>query len=229
MAQTRNGDEAVRPAAWAEGRPGGRLRAVVMIAVFDIGGPVAAYSLLRAAGTSPVTALIVSGVFPATGVAIGIVRRRRVDAIGLFVLAGIAVGTALGLTTHDARLVLAEGSVPTALFGLVCLGSLAVRRPLLFRFALEFMGPDSGRGREFAGLWRYESFRRAFGVMTAVWGLAYLLEAFVRVVVVEDTSVTAGLVTSRAMPLVVAAVLSVWTAGYSVRQKRKGERLGQRG
>jgi hypothetical protein len=56
-------------------------------------------------------------VFPAAGVIIGIIQRRRVDAVGLLVLAGIAVGAILGLVSHNARLVLDEGSVPTAVFG----------------------------------------------------------------------------------------------------------------
>jgi hypothetical protein len=44
------------------------------------------------------------------------------------VLAGIAVGSILGLVSGDARLVLLEGSVPTAVFGVLCLASLRSRR-----------------------------------------------------------------------------------------------------
>src|SRR5712671_6240456 len=116
---------------------------VAMIAVFDIAGPLVAYSLLRSAGLSAVSALVLSGAFPALGVAAGVIRHRRVDTIGVVVLAGIAVGTVLGLLSGNARLVLVEGSVPTAVFGLLCLASLRSRRPLIFRFALEFMGPDT--------------------------------------------------------------------------------------
>jgi hypothetical protein len=196
-----------------------------MIAVFDTAGPVAVYTVLRSAGTGAVTALIVSGVLPAFGVAIGVIRHRKADAIGILVLAGIAAGTVLGLVTHNARLVLAEGSVATGLFGLICLGSLWTRRPLIFRFALDFMGPGTPKGREFAGLWRYEGFRRSFRVITAVWGLGYLLEAVARVVIVEYASTGTALVASKVMPYAVAAVLAAWTAAYSTFQKRKGERL----
>ena len=116
-----------------------------MIAVFDIAGPLVAYSLLRSAGQSTVTALVLSGAFPALGVAAGLIRHRRVDTIGVLVLAGIAVGTVLGLLSGDPRLVLVEGSVPTAVFGLLCLGSLWARRPLIYRFAIEFIGPTPRR------------------------------------------------------------------------------------
>ena len=51
------------------------------------------------------------------------------DTIGVLVLAGIAVGTVLGLFSGSPGLVLIEGAVGTAVFGLLCLGSLRARRP----------------------------------------------------------------------------------------------------
>src|SRR5271169_2443268 len=147
-----------------------RLWSAAKIAVFDIAGPLVAYSLLRSAGLSSVSALVLSGVLPGVAVLGGLVRHRRLDAIGVLVLAGIAVGTILGLLTGNPRLVLVEGSVPAAVFGLLCLGSLWARRPLIFRFALEFMGGDTPRGRDFDGLWRYHGFRHAFRLFTVVWG-----------------------------------------------------------
>ena len=140
-------------------------------------------------------------------------------------LAGIAVGTVLGLVTGNARLVLVEGSVPTAVFGLLCLGSLWSRRPLIFRFALEFMGADTPRGRDFEGLWRYEGFRHAFRLFTVVWGVVYLAEAAARVVIVETTSTATALSVSKVMPYAVAAVLAGWMTIYGRRIKRAGERL----
>jgi hypothetical protein len=202
-----------------------RVMYFAMIAVFDIGGPLAAYSLLRSAGLSPVRALVLSGVFPALGVAVSYVRDRRLDAIGGLVLVGIAVGTILGLVTGSARLVLVEHSVPTAVFGLVCLGSLWSRRPLIFRFALEFMGPDTPKGRDFDGRWRYPGFRHAFRVITAVWGVGYLAEAAARVVIVETFTTGSALLVSKAMPLAVAAVLAAWTYVYGQAARRSGERM----
>jgi intracellular septation protein A len=204
---------------------GPRLRSAAMIAIFDIGGPLITYSVLRSSGASAVTSLVVSGIFPALGVVIGITAHRRADAIGILVLAGIAVGTVLGLTTHSARLVMIEGSVPTGVFGLACLGSLWARRPLMFHFALEFIGPDSPKGVEFEGLWQYEGFRHAFRNLTTVWGTAYLLEAAARIVIVEHTSTGIAFTISKVMPLAVTAVLAAWTAAYSTYQKRKGERV----
>ena len=141
-----------------------------MILVFDLGGPLLAYSLLRSAGMSAVAALVISGVLPALGIVIGALADRRLDVIGVVVLAGLLVGTLLGLTSHNARLYLLEGSVPSAVFALGCLFSLRLRRPLIFRLAVEILGPDTRKGRDVTAAWRYPGFRRAFRMLTVAWG-----------------------------------------------------------
>ncbi|HEX4061477.1 MAG TPA: VC0807 family protein [Streptosporangiaceae bacterium] len=193
--------------------------------IFDVAAPLGAYSLLRSAGLTAVSALLLSGVFPAAGVAIGAVRHRRLDVVGALVLAGILVGTVLGLVTHQARLLLVEGSVPTAVFAVACLGSLWARRPLMFSFALAFTGPDTAQGREMTRLWQYEEFRRLFRVITAVWGLGFAIEAAVRVVVVYNTSTGTALASSMVTPFLWAGALSAWTVAYGTHHRKKGERL----
>jgi hypothetical protein len=100
---------------------------------------------------------------------------------------------------------------------------------MMYRFALEFMGPDTERGREFADLRQYKEFRRAFVVITVVWGAAYLVEAAVRVVIVQETSAGTALAVSKVLPYAVAAVLIAWTVGYGRYQKRQGERMAAAG
>jgi len=168
-------------------------------------------------------------VFPALGVAIGVIQHRRLDVVGAVVLAGIIVGTVVGLASHNARLVLVEGSVPTAVFGIACLGSLWARRPLMFSLAREFTGPDTTRGQEMTRLWQYEGYRRVFRVITAVWGVAFLIEAALRVVIVYNTSAGTALAISKVTPFVFAAIMCAWTVAYGTRQKRKGERMAAAG
>jgi hypothetical protein len=212
-------------AAWMSADRRTRLGSLAGIAIFDIAGPLVAYSQLHAHGFSEVSALILSGVFPAFGVLLTVVRHRRLDAVGALVLLGIAVGTVLGLVSGSARLVLIEGSVPTGIFGVVCLASLWSRRPLIYRFAVEFIGPDSHQGREFAENWQYQGFRHVFRVMTIVWGVAYLLEAAARVVIIEVTSAGTALAISKIMPYVVAGLLVAWMIMYGRAARRRGERL----
>lgn len=204
----------------------GRLRSIAVIVVLDVAAPLAAYyALVHYAGLTTVTALLLSGVFPASVVTIGAIRHHRLDVVGALVLAGIVVGTVLGLVSHSARLVLVEGSVGTGVFGAACLGSLWTQRPLMFGLALEFTGPDTAQGREMTGLWQYEGFRRIFRVITAVWGIGFLLEAAVRVVIVYSTSTGTALVSSQVTPFLWLGALSAWTVAYGRYQKKKGERL----
>ncbi len=209
---------------------GSRFRSIAMVVIFDVAGPLAAYSLLRSAGLTAVTALVLSGVFPVAGVTIAAIRNRRLDVVGALVLAGIVVGTVLGLVSHSARLLLIEGSVPTGVFGIACLGSLRARRPLIYSFALEFAGPDTVKGREMTGLWqRYEGYRRVLRVITAVWGVGFLVEAALRVVIVYHTSTGTALASSKVTPFLFAGVLSAWTIGYGRYHKKKGERMAAAG
>jgi hypothetical protein len=205
---------------------GGRLRSAAMIVIFDIAAPLVAYNLLRSAGLTAVTALLLSGVFPAVHVTINIILTRRVDVVGAVVLAGIALGTVLGLVSHSARLVLVEGSVPTAVFGVACLGSLWARHPLLFSVVREFMGPDTAKGREMTRLWRDDTvFQRDFRVITAVWGVGFLLEAVLRVVIVYNASTGTALASSKITPFLFGGVLSAWTLAYGAYRKKQAVRM----
>jgi hypothetical protein len=197
----------------------------MMMLVFDLGGPLLTFSLLRSNGMSTVPALILSGIFPALGIVISALVDRRLDIIGVVVLAGLVVGTVLGLISDNARLYLLEGAVPSLVFAVACLASLRAAKPLIYRFAVELIGPDTPKGREVVGAWRYPGFRRAFQVITAAWGVAYLFEVAARLAVVETASTGIALLFSKVVPYVFAVILSVWTLGYGEHEKKKAERL----
>lgn len=58
------------------------------------------------------------------GIGISVRRHHRVDAVGAVVLLGILAGVVVGLASGSARLVLLDGTVPTAVLGAACFGSL---------------------------------------------------------------------------------------------------------
>lgn len=203
----------------------GRLRSVMMILIFDVAAPLSAYYLLRAAGLAAWTALLLSGIFPAIGVTIGGIRNRRLDIVGALVLAGLVLASVLGVISHNARLLLLEGSVPTGVFAVACLSSLFARRPLMYGLALEFVGPDTARGREMTRLWQYDGYRHVMRVITAVWGVGFLIEAGARVVIVYNTSTGTALAITTVTPFVYLGILSAWTIGYGTYHRKKGERL----
>lgn len=221
-------------AAPDEGRPaaaaasGGRRTSLLSLAFFDVGGPLAVYYSLRAAGTSTVVALVVSGLLPAVGIGLSVRRHRRVDAVGVVVLFGILVGTAAGLISGSARLVLIDGTVPTAVLGVVCFGSLLTSRPFMFRVALQFTGADSAQGRDFEIMWQHHAgFRRSFSVITVVWGMAFIAETVAQIAIIEYASASTAKTTSNLMPIAVAALTVAWTVLYGRRQQLRAERAAQ--
>ena len=214
-----------KPTAGTKSEIASRLRSIAKIVIIDVAAPLIAYSLLRSAGMSTVTALVLSGVFPALGVAIGVIQHRRLDVVGALVLAGILAGAVLGLISHDTRLVLMEASVPTAIFGLACLGSLWTQRPLMYGFSLEFIGPDTAKGREMISLWQYEGFRHIFRIITAVWGAGFLVEAALRVAIVYNTSTSTALSLSKVTPYIWVSIFVAWTVAYGRYHRKKGERM----
>ena len=196
------------------------------IALFDVAGPIVVQSVARHQGASLILALAVSGAPPVVWIVVGMLRRARVDAVGVFVLSSIILATLIGLATGSGRLYLLDGAILTGVFGLVCLASLATPRPLMFHFALASNGGlQSPRGREFADRWRYAAFRRVFVVMTVVWGVAFVLQAAISAAIIEATSTKRAFVINKILPYLFLAVLGAWTAAYGVRAKRRGEAI----
>ena len=136
----------------------------------------------------------------------------------------------LGLATGSARIVLLEDAVPTAVFGALAAWARCGRaRPLMFRFAYQFIGEDAPKGRDFASRWQYPGFRSAFRLMTVVWGLGYLAEAAAHVVIIETTTAAGtALVASKATAYAVTAALVAWTVTYSFLRQGQGRAARRR-
>lgn len=197
-------------------------RSIATSLLFDAALPFASYHVLKGQGLSTVAALSLSGVFPAGGVALRFVRGRTVDGLGMVVLAVIALGAVTSLISGNARFVLVKESLFTGAFGVAMLGSLFARRPLMFYFARRFRaGDDPEARRRWNDLWQYESFRRANRVMTVVWGMAFVIEAAVRVVMAYTLPVSVVQAVGSVMALVVVAALMGGSTVYGRRVRRR--------
>ena len=200
-------------------------RTLLTTLIFDISGPLLTYRILHAAGASDVVALIASGVPPALGVAIAAKRHARLDVIGALVLLGVVIGTSLGLLTHDPRLVLLEGAVPTLLFSLACLLSVLFRRPLMFVLLRAIAGTRGITASELRALGRDSTTRDDFRVITLVWGFGFLVESLLKATVVLSSSTGLALTVSKVVAYPVAAVLLLWTGWYLRRARRRRLRV----
>ena len=189
--------------------------------------PFVAYQLLTGSGVESAQALTISAVFPVIGIVFGFARTRRPDMIGLVSLVFIVVGGVTSLISGDPRFILIKESMLTGVFGVVCLGSLLLPRPLMFYFGRQFAsGGDPERAAAFEGLWQYPQFRAVNRNMTAVWGLGYLGEAAVRISLSFVLPVSAFLIVSPVLAIAVTIALISWTLAYARRSARRGsERL----
>jgi hypothetical protein len=152
--------------------------------------PYATYLALTAYGVGTVPALVTGAIFPTASILIGAIRQRRVQAIGIIVLTATAASVASALWFTNPFLALARGALMTTLMAVVLLGSLLARRPLLFHLANA--GQDAEARREAEAEWAADpAYRRMLRRLTAVWGVALLVEAGLSLVVIASLPVAA--------------------------------------
>ena len=205
---------------------GPRLRGFLPFLFLDIACPYLTYQYLQhhAPGMSQTTALVLSGVFPALANVISIVRSRAVDIIGVMVLLGIAVGAVGAALGGGPRLVLLRESFVTGAVAILCLGSLAAPRPLLFYIGRDFStGHDPARVAQFNALWYNPGAPHVFRVMTAVWGIGWLAEVALKVLIVYSLSIPRALVVGPISSAAITIGLILWTVRYARTARRRGE------
>ena len=159
---------------------GKEFRSSLFALLVDIGAPLGGYYLLRAFGMPSVWALVLSGLPPALRVLYTAVVRRKVDGMGLFVLAIVAVGLVTTLMTGDARLLLVRNAWFSTLGGVWVLASLFVgRHPVTYEMARALL---PGRGERLDEAWdSRRSFRHAWRVLAVVWGVGGLVHSGISV------------------------------------------------
>ncbi len=202
------------------------VRPMMVEMAIDAGIPFGCYWLsMHYFSRSEVVALLVASIFPTLKSLYGVLRRRELDPISVLILAGLLFGLAAMLVGGGATLLLVRESLFTGAFGLACLVSLLFRsrRPVMFYFGRFFAaGSDPVRRARFDQLWQYASFRRVQRIMTLVWGLVFVGEFTVRVVLIYTVSPAAVLAVS---PIVLgsATLLTVlWTVSYAARARKAG-------
>jgi intracellular septation protein A len=191
--------------------------------VFDVAMPILAFNALTSYGVSTLWALITGGLFPAINNLRVWARSRRVEPLGIIVMIFLVIGTAASLISGSVFFSLIKESFLTATFGLICLGSLLAERPLMFYIIRQFVaGNDPVRVEWWDSLWQYPDFRAAQRLVTGVWGIAYLVEALLRVgfaLLLPPAQVVA---ISPVMAFGVMIMLIAWTRRYmlAVRERR---------
>jgi hypothetical protein len=171
-------------------RAGGVIAALPYLLDFIV--PLVAFYALTAAGVSSFWSLTIGGALTGVTSVVNTVRRRRLDGLGLLVIAEIALSLVLIATTRDPRLVLARSSLYLALAGIWVLASAVIRRPVTISTSKGFAAKDNGADGILAVDWltaNSEPFMLIHRRLSALWGVMFLGYAVVRVVIIYHTTV----------------------------------------
>ena len=187
-----------------------RLR-TLLPTLLDLVIPTAGYFLLHWAGLSDVWALTIAGAATALNALITTIRRGRLDALGLLVVAEIAVSVALAAITQDPRLILARPAVYLAVAGLVNLISCFAGRPLSYTAATPMATKgDPERAVAYERAWHHSPELRAIHrQLTAGIGLAMLVYAVLRVLIVYSFSTGTAVLGQEVPGLLLIALVVV--------------------
>ncbi|WP_245984402.1 VC0807 family protein [Streptomyces tateyamensis] len=160
-------------------------RMLVQSLLFEAALPIGGFYLLHGIGLNQWLALTLSGLATVPWLVYGFVRRRRVEAMPLFSLLLIAVGTVLSMVTGSPRLLLVRDSWVFGIIGLWVLGSLATQRPFMLSMARTIVSTKIGEAgaAAYVAQWHTdERFRHHMRVLTAFWGAGFALDTVIRVV-----------------------------------------------
>jgi len=183
--------------------------------VFDVAMPIVAFNVLVHYGVPTLWALVAGGLFPALNNVRVWIKSRKLEPLGIIVMSFLAVGTAASLISGSVFFTLIKESFLTATFGFMCLGSLMTERPLMFYINRQFVaGDDPVKLEWWNGLWEFPHFRAAQRLVTAVWGIVYIVEALVRVGFALVMSPAQVVAISPVMAFGVTIALIVWTRRY---------------
>jgi hypothetical protein len=188
--------------------------------------PLAVFFVLTACGVSTLLALVAGGLSPAINNLRVWTKSGRLEPLGLIVMTFLAIGTIASLISGSVFFALIKESFLTATFGLICLGSLAAERPLMFYINRQFVaGDDPAVLAWWNGLWQIDEFRAAQRLITAVWGIVYLLEALVRVGFALVLTPVVVVAISPVMGFGVLVLLILWTRRHqlALRERRMGQ------
>ncbi|GHI04246.1 hypothetical protein AQI88_35695 [Streptomyces cellostaticus] len=197
----------------------------VLTIVLNVAAPIFTYNALRDQGWSEFAALLASGAWPVLDSAVHLAWRRRLDEFAIVTLVFLVITAVVSLVgPHSARALLVKDSAVTGLFGLLCLASLLAPRPLMFYFGRKFATDGTTASTSWwNGLWQFEGFRTTTRTMTTVWGVAYCIEAVVRVALASALSIDTMVTLSPILIYGVLGSLILWTTMYGKRARRRGE------
>jgi hypothetical protein len=195
---------------------------IALEALFNFILPLVVYDLAKPR-LGDVGALLASSGPPIVWSLFLLARDRKIDALSMLVLAGIALSLLAFLGGGSVRFLQLREKMVTVLIGLVFLGSAAIGKPLIYQLSrATLMRRSSSELREFEALRDNVHFRRSMTVMTVVWGFGLVGEAAISAALVFTLSVHDYLIAGPILGYGSTGALSLWTFLYVRERRRRG-------
>src|SRR5579883_3351852 len=187
--------------------------------------PYVIYQLLKSyTSLSDLNILFISAVPAIIGGIVGIICNRSLDLIAGVTIVGIAVTIIAALVGGDPRLFLIRESFLTVALGIAFLISLLFPKPLWFYVIRYFVSSnDRERAAAFSANWQYPGFRTFIRVLTLTWGLTYVGEFILRVILVYNMPIAQFLAVSPFIFYGITFAIIAFTFAFSNRARRQGE------
>jgi len=189
--------------------------------------PTALFYGLRAAGVDQWWALFLSAVPPVVKSIASVIRRGKVDALGLFTLSILALSVLTSFLSGSPRFMLAKDGWLTGAAGIWILGTLA-RKPFIHQFVRSVSPAEAAEKADIN--WRDSpTYRHVLRVVTAVWGVGLLADAGVRVVLAYSLPVDRVPLISTLQYVVLYFALEVFSRVYLRRSSVRAQVTAESG
>jgi hypothetical protein len=124
---------------------------------------------------STIDALLLASSVPALYTIGSLLVKRRIDVLGLLVVAGLVLSAVFALVFNSPRLLLLQSAAVNGLFGVVILLSLLFTRPVLFYLVRSIMTQNEAqRFASFNADWAFPQVRTFYRTLSLVWGCVML-------------------------------------------------------
>ncbi|WP_146646556.1 VC0807 family protein [Labilithrix luteola] len=191
--------------------------------------PVLTYAVAKPT-LGDIGALMIATMPPIAWAIVEFLRSRRIDAISLLVLAGVALSLLAFLGGGDVRVLQMREQLVVAVIGLAFLVSAALDKPLIYRLARARMKRKSASdAQSFEQLRDNPLFRRAMTIMTLVWGASLVAEAIACCALAFTLTIPHYLIVSPLVGSLSVGVLTGWTFWFARHRIRSARAMAQSG
>lgn len=162
--------------------------------------------------------LLYASIFPILGFAVGILRKRVIDAIALVALLGISFHIAATVVAPSLQVALLLRSLQGAIIGLAFVLSVVIGHPIMFYIVRQTANANAPERRAHLDALLAGGLGRAFKTATLVWGLGLIVASALHIALVFALPHDTFLLVSPIVGVAVDILLIGWSARYVTRQ-----------